>query len=361
MQQSRPDLLTSIGTRMNVAARRMRAVLDHRLGRTAFDPLPPPVLVGEVESFTCRPALFEPDQLSRVLGCGFGADLNGEITRLQATSFTGMPAERYDLGESILIGGTVIAGRSRYIFQKMSKIKSMLSQLAVYDRATLLNSEQGMSYFGHWLRDDCSHYEAVKDAPALLSMALPDWPDRKFYQHAFGQNWNVTKFARVGELTVWRDLNYNSAKANHMRSLRGRLRRAVPTQAGGKIVYLGRGNLGEKRNMSNAVSFEAAMRKAGVDVIEPGNGIEGMLDAKVIITIEGSQASHSIYNLADGGSLLILQPPERFYNPMRHWASLLGMTYGIVIGKKDATSFHIDPDEVFRMLDRLLALSAGLV
>lgn len=334
-------------------------MIGRGFGRPGFAELPPPELVGEAELLPCDPVLYDAAQFDRVLACGFDLDVKAELARLDATSFAGAPAQRYRLGESILVGGIIVTQQARHILRGLSEWRSLQAEMAAHDRATLLNSMQGLYYFGHWLQDDCPLYEAVRDEPALLSMPRPDWPDRHVYERAFDQTWTRTDFAHVGDLTIWRDLGYSTAKAGRIRDLRARLRRALPGRGDGKPVYISRGKLGEPRNMSNAAAFEEAMRKAGITVIEPGlDGetlVRTMRDTPLVIAIEGSHACHGLYALAEGGSFLILQPPERFYNPLRGWAALLGMGYGIVVGSKDETSFHIDPDEVLRMADRLRA------
>jgi hypothetical protein len=158
-------------------------------------------------------------------------------------------------------------------------------------------------------------------------------------------------------------LGFNTDKASRLCLLRQRLRAAVSVRNPGRIVYISRGKFGVDRNMSNGEEVERAFSSAGIHIVEPG--LDGhalmreLLDAEMIITIEGSQASHGVYTLADKGSLLILQPPERFYNPHHEWTRLLGMSYGITIGEKDGDRFRINPDEVFRMMDRLLAARTG--
>lgn len=278
---------------------------------------------------------------------------------LRADRFTGTPAERYRLGESIIIGGTVITQQARHHYRALPEIKALSAKLQTYDAATLLNTEQGLFYFGHWLQDDCALYELMKDAPNLLSIARPDWPDRHYYEAGFGQVWTETRFAHVGDLTVWRDLGYSTDKARRLQALRTRLRASVTPTGNRGIVYISRGRMGEPRNMSNTEAFENALRDAGIDVIDLNEGGAAILDARMIISIEGSQACHGLFALAAGGSFLIIQPPERFYNPLRNWASLLGLNYGIVVGQKDVVSFHVDPGEVLRMVDRLLAVPSG--
>lgn len=169
---------------------------------------------------------------------------------------------------------------------------------------------------------------------------------------------STADFARVSDLTVYREPGFNRDKARRIHALRARLRAAHPEDhTGGHIVYLSRGQTGSPRNMSNGESFERAMEAAGIRVVAPGSDpetlLEALLDARMIITIEGSQAAHGVYMLGKGGSMLILQSPDRFYNPHHEWARLIGMGYGTVVGTPDDVSFHIDPVEVLHMADRL--------
>jgi hypothetical protein len=354
----RPDILPSVlplSARLAVIRGNLRASGNKLRGGNAFDDLPTPVPTGPPETFAHLPAIFDPDHLDRVISCGFDADRSEELAKLRENSFTGTPGERYSLGESIIIGGTILSGRARHFLRNLPEMRNLMSDLLVHDQATLTNTQQGLHYFGHWLQDDCPLYEAVKYAPNLLSITRPDWPDRHFYESGFGQTWTETRFAYVGDLTVWRDLSYSADKVRRMQTLRARLRQGQTGHAAGRIIYISRGSTGEPRNMSNVTDFEDALRKAGIEVVEPGQVGSGFLDARMVIAIEGSQACHGLYALAGGGAFLIIQPPERFYNPLRNWSSLLGFGYGIVVGQKDAVSFHVTPEEVLRIVDRLLA------
>ena len=322
-------------------------------GISTFEP------VGPTEILPRAPAVCDADQFDRVLACGFDLDVKAEIASLASTTFSGTPAECCRLGECTLVGGTIVTAQGRHLLRSLPEWRSLLSRMESYDQATLLNTMQGLHYFGHWLQDDCPLYESLRSETVLLSMPRPHWPDCRVYENAFGQDWKQTDFAHVGDLTIWRELGYNRDKAARITELRGRLRRAVTARSGGQPVYISRGKPDEPRNMSNVTAFKEAMRKAGIAVLDPGIGnaemVQQMLDAPLVIAIEGSQACHGLYTLAEGGSFLILQPPERFYNPLHNWAALLGMGYGLVIGRKDGTRFHIDPDEVLRIADRLLA------
>ncbi|MFC3166518.1 hypothetical protein [Paracoccus fontiphilus] len=84
-------------------------------------------------------------------------------------------------------------------------------------------------------------------------------------------------------------------------------------------------------------------------------GHRQILDASVIISVEGSQACHAIYALREGGALLVLQPPDQLYSAAQEWMRTLDMNCGMVIGTAAEGGFTINPDEVLQMVDRLLA------
>jgi hypothetical protein len=325
-----------------------------------FTSLPQPTEVTTPELISCAPALYNKDHLHRVISCGFGATLEDEIEKLDATSFMESPLARYELGESLVVGGQIFSRNARYLMSVQSPLRALGSNVVEFKSASLANTMQGLHYFGHWLGDDCALYEALRGAPNILSMRRPNWPDRHFYESAFGQTWNELDFFKVSELTIYRELGFNRDKADRLRLLRQKLRASGPRRTGGQVAYISRGRLGENRNMSNLDAVVEAFSKAGIRIVEPGvdsiTMIGELLDAAAIVAIEGSHACHAIYSLADKGAVLILQPPERFYNPHHEWARLLGMRYGFVVGEKDEVSFKIHPDEALRMVDRLLAV-----
>lgn len=342
----------------------IEAELARRLRGRKLQPLPPPHLVGPSETVSCAPGLYEADQIGRVTACGFRGALPDELAKLDATVFQEAPLERYDLGPSLIVGGRIVTRSAWHLFRDLPRREVLGDRPHEYGRISLLNSQRGMRYFGHWLRDDCALHEALRDMPSmsrgeLLSMRRAHWPDCAFYETAFGHDWPEVGVARIADLTLWRDQGFSRDKAARLRRLRARLRQTGRGENVGQIVYLGRGRHGVARDMANRDAFETALQKAGIRVLEPGRGgaelSRQLLDAAMIVTIEGSQASHGVYNLAEGGAMLILQPPDRFYNPHHEWCRLLGMSYGVVVGKPGAGGFSICPDEVLRMVDRLVA------
>ena len=79
--------------------------------------------------------------------------------------------------------------------------------------------------------------------------------------------------------------------------------------------------------------------------------IAHLMEADFVISVEGSQLSHAVYALAEGGLRFGLQPPFRFYNAHKDWADALGMHYGFVVGDMSGEGFTVDPDDIMRTID----------
>lgn len=322
-----------------------------------FTALPAAQVLRKGQALPVRPPLFEPEQLERVIACGFGRSIQEEVARLTATYLMEGRPEEYDLGSCVIAGGQVFSEEATYYISDRSPIKAMRGTLQKLESVKMASSEQGLKYFGHWLRDDCALYEWIRDDEKTYSLTRPNWPDAQIYEAAFDQDWTPLDFAFCENLTIYRELGFNRDKSRRFDILRQKLRTQYPQYEGGQIVYLSRGATGSPRNMSNAVVFEAELEKAGVQIVEPESDPAALpaklLNAQMIITIEGSQAAHGVYMLGQGGSMLILQPPERFYNAHQEWTRMTGMKYGTVVGSKDDVSFHVCPNEVLAMVERL--------
>lgn len=312
----------------------------------------------------CRPALYEREHLSRVVSCAFGKPLSELVAVMDARRYTEGPLKTYPLGEATVIGGTIITGSRRihHSLNVRASIGDVIGSAPVRDEVVVANTMQGLRYFGHWLSDDVSAFEAFRKHPGLTSLPLPSWGDIGTYSGLFDHQWNQQMIIRSRSLTLIRDLGFSERKAQRYRALRDRLRqRFGKGSASGKVVFLRRGPSGDPREIVNSAELEEQLSAAGVSIVTAeGNSREfigSLLDAAVIITIEGSQDRHALYALRDGGGMLTLLPPDRFYVATHEWVRNLDMHSGMVIGKAADGGFRIEPAEVLQMVDRLLALS----
>lgn len=332
------------------------------MGKPApYRPYPEPVLENTPQTVSCRPALYDPVHLSRVTQCGFRKSLPQLVDVLNARSYTEAPLATHHLGEATVIGGTIFLpqGRILHSLEVKAGFRDALNAGAVLDEVVLINSMQGLRYFGHWLSDDVSAFEAHRGDSRVLSLPLPGWGDIGPYLDLFDQHWVQRRVIRTRSLSVVRDLGFGRRKAQRYRTLRQRMRTRMGSAGGsGKVVFLRRGPSGDPREIVNAADLEQRLSAAGVTIVtaegQSRDFINSMLDASIIITIEGSQDRHALYALRDGGGMVTLAPPDRFYIATHEWARNLDMHSGIVIGTVAEGGFTIDPDEVLQMVDRLL-------
>lgn len=318
--------------------------------------LPFQPLQADLRTHECQPSLYDPDQLSRVTACGFGRTLASEVCKLDETTWREIPTQVCSLEDAVVIGGDVLSGGERYLLGRRSPWRSLSGRTDIVDVACIPNSRQGLNYFGHWLRDDCVAFELAAGYGPTFSLRRPNWGDRADYEAAFGQGWDEADTVAAGRLTLFNEIAFNADKGRRLRLLRGRLRTSA--RPAGGVVFLARGPSGHGRQVVNENALIEKFSAHGVRIVIPEGGgrsvMHACLDADLIITVEGSQAAHAAYLLREGGSLLIIQPPDRFYNPHLEWARLLGMNYGIVVGHARGAGMFVAADEVLAMTDRLL-------
>jgi hypothetical protein len=326
----------------------------------AFDPIPfePIQPEADLRRIDCAPALFDPGMLERVVACGFKSDLERETAKLRATSWQETPTQRCELRDVLVLGGRILTRKANHYAGPKSAHSALRAPVRSYTDVTVPNTVQGLMYFGHWLRDDCAAYELGRDmGREIISLRRPSWSDCAAYEALFDQTWPEHDALAADSMLLIRDIGFNLDKRRRLERLRARVQASGSADAG--WVYLKRGPGGKARGIANESELVARLAAEGVRIVEPEQGgralIESGLGAELIITVEGSQAAHALYLLRPGGSLLIIQPPDRFYNPHVEWTRMIGMRYGLVVGRMAEGGMTVPPDEILEMAERLTA------
>lgn len=251
-------------------------------------------------------------------------------------------------------------GGERKIFGNTLPNPPLRQEFETVESGALASSYWGTNYFGHWLRDDCATYEMARDYGDVFAMPTPDWSDRTPYQTAFGQTWTPAEGKLFQTLHLFYDIDQNHLKAARTRSLRARLRDMIKGR-GKDIVFIKRGKGGASRALTNQDEIVALLEAEGVAIVEAESDwhtlVPTVLDARVVISVEGSQLSHCVYGLRDDGGLLVIQPPRRFFISHFEWSAGLDMRFAFVVGDPDPVdhdAFSVDPDDLLRTLDLLL-------
>lgn len=341
------------------SGRIFKSELLRRLQRRHSDSWPSSELLEQVEAFEVLPAIYDKAHLDRIVKVGFDRSLQSEKDKLDARNVISTPPEVMILRDVISCGGRLFQNSSNHFLIHGNPIRQAFAPRPEYDHVVTTNSTLGLRYFGHWLGDDCAARKLpLPTSGTLKSFVRPTWPDSGFYEKAFNQVWDDEETFYARKLSVFTDIGFGMGKKRRLQDLRAQMRRNYPVaENAGGIAYIQRGNGGEPRSMANEDELIARLSALGVKIVKAETGGEtiarAMMDAKIIIGVEGSQINHATYNLHDKGALIVLQPPHRFYNPHHEWTRLLGMRYGTIVGHSKADDYIVDADEVIAMIDHL--------
>jgi hypothetical protein len=232
-------------------------------------------------------------------------------------------------------------------------------------RATLESTQTGAEFFGCLLLDDLPMALLAENPAEVFAMPSKPSGHEAGYREWLGlRARRVLHRARIGELTLFNEPAWNASKAARYRQLRANLRanlrgRDIAAPGSGR-VYISRGGAGQRRVLVNEAELEEALRRRGFTIIDPMklsvSEIVGLsLDAKLVVSIEGSQISHAQYTLADEAALIVLQPPDRFCLQYKEYADAMGMRFGFVVCNPADGAFSVDIDELLRLIDRMNA------
>lgn len=152
------------------------------------------------------------------------------------------------------------------------------------------------------------------------------------------------------------DQSNNRSRHARYRAMGDKLLSHVP-HAPHPGVFLLRGGDGDLRLLRNELELAEHLRVTrGFRVVNPLKSdvpsiVAACAGAKVVIGVEGSQLVHGVNVLQPGGSLLTLQPPNRFVSYYKYLTDRDHQQFGFVVGIPEGDGFRIDIGEVERTLD----------
>jgi hypothetical protein len=231
-----------------------------------------------------------------------------------------------------------------------------------FDEAQLSTDMSSELYFGHWLCDGlCTELLAIDRKIPGLTYKRPTGLHESEYRQLLDIQGHATSLAKVKRLWVIDDRGINLNRADRFRRLRSRLRKNVrKTSLATSFVFISRGSSGVQRNLANEASITTILSGMGFDIIDPMKMTsmtiaESLLNAKVVISVEGSHSSHALLAMPPGGAILIIQPPERFLHSWKFFGDIVGLRYGFVVADPHPQGFSLEPDRLLRTLDLVMA------
>ena len=310
----------------------------------------------EEETTIGDPAIYLEGQIDKIIGVQQETTWEHELSRIRGGRRTHASTRAFTATDVSLLDGTFYKERYKSNLTLAAGTTIRSKTTTHIESAALASSVLGVKYFGHWLHDDCVTYCLAEKFGRPLSVRTPEWKNKPEYAEIFDQDWSPTARAVIDELIFFEDFSQNSLKRARYEALRNVVRETfTPTNPGG-LVYLKRGQTSARRILNNEDRIIAALADKGVAILTAEETpltttVRTLLDASILITIEGSQQNHGLYTLSTKGAVVTLQPPDRFNNFAKDWLECLGMQYGFIVGDVAEDGFEINIDDLLRTID----------
>ena len=311
------------------------------------------------ETVTTPPAHYLPNQLERVTGWAFanehpGREMAGGL-RIDHGPTRGFLIEDAWLMDGVLHKDSAVA----HLAPRTDVLPPVRADVEV-PRGAVFCTPGGNRYFGQWLMDDCPTYELARSEGLPVTTVQRVNAHTPGYEDWLGMKPARLRAARFKELVIFQDNGQNRHKHRRFRKMSDRLVSRVEASSHPGVFIL-RGRTGERRVMRNELELAEQLRdRRGFRILDPTKAdvptlVKTCAGARTVIGVEGSGLMHGILVLPPGGSVLALQPPNRFVGLYKHLTDRDQQHFGFVVGKPEGEDFRIEPDEVERTLDLLAA------
>jgi hypothetical protein len=348
--------IRSSGTKWSLAA--IRHILRKRLARK-----PPRTLesvavktweIAPGEVSLAPPAYFLANQLERVTGWTFATEhprcamAGGRIVHGATRGFL--------LKDVWLIDGSLYKDDACAWLLPRSGRWPQIRVESEIGRGALFCSAMGNKYFGQWLMDDCVTYQMAAEEGVPVTTAQAVSMHTRGYEDWLGMEPVRLHNAFFRELVVFDDVGQNRHKHLRFRAMSERLLSHVKVRPHPGVFIL-RGGTGELRLQHNEIELAEYLRdRRGFRILDPIKSnvqtiVASCAGARTVVGVEGSGLMHGILALQQGGSLLTLQPPDRFVRVYKDLTDRDRQNFGFVVGHAEGKGFRIDPEEVERTLD----------
>jgi hypothetical protein len=312
------------------------------------------------EAAVIPPALYDEDDLARVTGVDADSSREIEWRRIGGGLLEYRPSVAYQLQDAVLSKGHVI------LPQMVRPVTT--DPLPWWGRyvdtdpepALLTATFNGSRYFGHWMMDELTRILAAPRIGQAVAPPRPMSSHQRDYLKLLGVVQHERSDILFRKLVIIDDRTQNSFRRERYRVLRERARRGrvvVPCEG----VMLLRKQTGVARILINEEELAEQLSKRGFRVMCPTeHTVDEILDAcmgaRIVLGVEGSQMIHALFVMHDEGTLVTLQPPNRFNNILKTYCDGLSLRYAFTVGYQRENGFFVGFEAVMRLLGRLPAL-----
>ncbi len=307
-----------------------------------------------------EPSFFFSEEMGNILRYHPETNVEIEMQRIKGGEVIHDATICWEIKDAYIIGNNLYKNNYKKTYPQLNdskSIKSSISEIESTGHLALTSSYQGVKYFGHWLRDDVVTYLLAAKYGLPISFQTEEWADKPLYSKIFDQNWEKHYQGRIHKLFLFQDYAQNSYRQERYKELRRNIRKEYFPKNPGGNVYLKRGLTGNNiRNLTNEDFLINTLEKLNFIILDITKDplefiIENLMDANLVITIEGSHQNHALYTLGEGGSLIIIQPPSMFNNSAKDWCNILDFKHGITICKSRENGFEVNIHSVLKLIE----------
>jgi hypothetical protein len=305
------------------------------------------------------PSIYLDGQLDKAIGAASGTDLVAQLRPVINRNVIHAPTIAYHIEKAVLTNGSVYSGNMKY-FLYPKPPKSTKTSPVHMKTAALVSTKLGTQFFGHWLKDDCTQYMLAGRHGAPLSVPpLYTRVDQHQYESLFSQNWSAATEARIDHLIIYQDFSQNSLKRHRYHVLTAAIRSRLAPKAAA-FVYFKRGKTGIPRLIANEDEIIKTLYKKGFIVVDMASDtletiITSLMDAKIVVTLEGSHLSHCWFSPENKSGVVTLQPPECFTSITKGWLDAVSARFGFVIGDRREGCTWFSVSEILKTVDLMVS------
>lgn len=314
--------------------------------------------LAPAQSKPAAPALYDPAELNHVLGTWSGTTIADEMHKLISPVQHHAATRAFLLKDLDVVDGYIYGRRWKSRLLPVSPPIWASAPEARIPHGSLACSWAGNVYFGHWVSDDLSLYLAAAELGTPFTMERRSYLHEPQYRELLHIPNPALRRAHLDEMIVLEDIGQNDHKRRRHELLRSRLRSHL-RKPGSEYVFIRRGASGEARELVNSPEVESFLSSHGFAILDPEalqplDIAAQLLDARVVVGVEGSQLVHALLTMAQGGILCCIQPPWRFNNIHRGHTECLNMRYATILGRPcEGGGFSVEIDGLKRLLDKM--------
>jgi hypothetical protein len=310
------------------------------------------------EESSFPPAIYAEGDLEKITGLPPDCSYLTEVERLRGTRKYHAATVAYQFFDVSISHGYVYKGAMKYPFSDEVETWFTNCKREIISDALIASSVYTSRYFGHWLTEALP-LSLIAESMAVSSIV----PSQKVYKHQLEYN-SLLRLsplfvaqAQCGKLTIVDDFSQNSFKRERYIEIRDRIKSIKSLHSNHGVMFL-RKNSGQRRFLINEMEVADFLRGQGFIIIDAEKAsVEEIarqaLGAKVVIGVEGSQLTQGFFMMSDTGTILALQPPDRFSTIHKDFTDSLGMRYGFLVGDQVPSGFTVNIDHLAMLLEKV--------